>query len=153
MPLLHTDSLRQHCSRRWGRCWKRESGWIKGGGIRGMEICSWILSASPFSYWFGLLHIKREAWIQKHSRCYIGGEQVYRMNISSTYNKIHLVYNGSAGIKSVGPSLCCFIINALEPMVCGLCMEWPALPSCYANGHWRHARPGPTAVDRKTTEH
>ena len=33
-------------------------------------------------------------------------------------------------------SLCCFIINTFEPMGCGICMEWPALPSSYANHHW-----------------
>lgn len=37
MPLLHTDSLRQHCSERWGRWWKGSGGWIKrvGGGGKG----------------------------------------------------------------------------------------------------------------------
>lgn len=30
MPLLHTDSLRQHCSERWGRWWEGSWGWIKG---------------------------------------------------------------------------------------------------------------------------
>lgn len=33
-------------------------------------------------------------------------------------------------------SLCCFIIYTSQPIGCGICMEWPALPSSYANRHW-----------------
>lgn len=37
MPPLHTDSLRQHCSERWRRCWKGSGGMDEMGGGGGQK--------------------------------------------------------------------------------------------------------------------
>lgn len=63
--------------------------------------------------------------------------KVNRINISRTHSR---KYSGFATYlqwsSDRAPSLCCFIINTLEPMGCGICIGWPALPSSYANRHW-----------------